>query len=248
MGERGWYNGYNDKERKAKLKDLNRLIAQGILPQPPGPCQLCGDPEVPVEYHDEDYSLPYLWTQPALLALCRNCHRDKLHKRFFRPAAAWHAFIAHIRRGGYARDLKDKATKTEVAACQAVIEKGERFSLRVLRPYRGVAGHEWFAHLRLDPESLTDPLARPRPCPGSCWMFLLTLSKVTSDKRVLALGLIEERFDEARQSLNPAQRSERQPLHFVLVLHEALRDLALHMRPDLFVGIELRRVESPRVS
>jgi len=26
-----------------------------------------------------------------------------------------------------------------------------------------------------------------------------------SDKRVLALGLMEERFDEARQSLNPTQ-------------------------------------------
>ena len=63
-----------------------------------------------------------------------------------------------------------------------------------------------------------------------------------SYKRALTLWLEKERFDEVRQSLNPAQRTERQPLHFVLVLHEALRDLALHMRPDMFVGIELRRV------
>ncbi len=162
MNESGWYNGYSWNERNVKLKELMSKIKRGELGPANGPCALCGDPDVPVEYHDEDYSKPYLWGSPALLALCRNCHRDKLHKRFSRPMA-WKAFIAHIRRGGYARDLKDPVVKKEVTAYKAAIERGETSSLRQLRPYLRVVGEEWFANLRMDIESLADPVARPRP-------------------------------------------------------------------------------------
>lgn len=54
--------------------------------------------------------------------------------------------------------------------------------------------------------------------------------------------LTEERHDELGQFLNAAQGADGQALHVVLVLHEALGDLALYMRPHLFVWIELGRV------
>ncbi|MHB8847263.1 MAG: hypothetical protein ACYC43_02345 [Burkholderiales bacterium] len=162
MAVGSWYNGYSPKEREDKLKKMNRLIAKGELPPAAGPCALCSDPEVPVEYHDEDYGEPFIWNPPALYCLCRNCHRDKLHKRFWRPSA-WLAYLAHIRRGGYARDLKDRGIKKEIDACRIAIERSEPFTLRELRPYQRSVGEEWFANLRMDPESLSDPTARLRP-------------------------------------------------------------------------------------
>jgi hypothetical protein len=163
MDKKGWYNGYDWNERNAKLREMNRRIANGEQPRAVGPCDLCGDPQVPVEYHDEDYSLPYLWGPPALFALCRNCHRDKLHKRFARPTA-WKAFLAHVRRGGYARDLKDPAIQKEVAACQAALERGVPApDLRPLRPYKLPSGSEWFAALSLDAATLSAKDWRPRP-------------------------------------------------------------------------------------
>lgn len=162
MEREGWYNGYNWNEREAKLKELKRRIANGQQSSAQGPCNLCGDPDVPVEYHDEDYSQPYLWGPPALFALCRNCHRDKLHKRFTRPVA-WQAFLAHVRRGGYARELRHPEVKKEVARYQAAIERGEVASLKQLRPYNQIPGKEWFAALPLDPATMTSKSARPRP-------------------------------------------------------------------------------------
>lgn len=162
MAVGSWYNGYNPKEREDKFKELKRLIVKGELPPATGPCELCGDPEVPVEYHDEDYGEPFIWNPPALYCLCRNCHRDKLHKRFWRYSA-WLAYLAHIRRGGYARDLKDRGIKKEIDACRVAIERSEPFTLRELRPYKRSVGEEWFANLRMDPESLSDPAARLRP-------------------------------------------------------------------------------------
>jgi hypothetical protein len=160
--DRGWYNGYRWSERIAKLKELKRLLARGDIGPATGPCDLCGDPDVPVEYHDEDYSQPYVWTSPALFALCRNCHRDKLHKRFERPFG-WPAFVAHVRRGGYARDRQDPVVKKEVALCQAALERGESFQLRGLRPYQRRPGEEWFTNLRVDRHSRLDAAARARP-------------------------------------------------------------------------------------
>jgi hypothetical protein len=160
--EGSWYNGYSPHERNEKFKLGKRLWASGTRPQASGRCMLCGDPETPVEYHSEDYSTPYIWEPPATLSLCRHCHRDKLHKRFWRHSA-WQAFIAHIRRGGYARDLKDPTIKRELEVCRKAIEQGASFTLAPLRPYAGVVGSEWFANVRMDPESLSDPTARPRP-------------------------------------------------------------------------------------
>jgi hypothetical protein len=162
MAEGKWYNGYSARERDYKFKIMKSRIAKGEIPPASGPCMLCGDPDVAVEYHDEDYGEPFIWGPPAMLSLCRHCHRDKLHKRFWRHAA-WQAYLAHVRRGGYARDLKDITINKELMACRAAIERGEKFTMRTLRPYKGIAGEEWFVKLRMDPASLSDPAARPRP-------------------------------------------------------------------------------------
>lgn len=142
------YNGYSPEERDKKFKTLQQLIRKGILPLATGPCALCNDPDSPVEYHSEDYSEPFLWTPPAMYCLCRNCHRDKLHKRYWRQDA-WHAFIAHIRRGGYAKDLKDTTIKREVNSYRLALVNCSTFTLRQLRPYNQVIGEEWFVELAL---------------------------------------------------------------------------------------------------
>ena len=156
-----WYNGYSPKERDAKFKVLKRLIKKGDLEVAKGPCDLCNDPNAAVEYHDEDYGLPYLWTKPALLCLCRSCHRYRLHKRFSNPDN-WYALIAHVRRGGYASDLKDKYIKKEVDLYQEAVDEGSEFQLKNLRSYNHKVGSEWFANIRMDIGSLKDPNARPR--------------------------------------------------------------------------------------
>lgn len=165
--DKGWYNGYSWKERYyVNYKEMERLIASGELQPASGPCAICGDKEVEVEYHGEDYSIPYIWVEPATYVLCHYCHVYKLHQRFARPIA-WQAFLAHVRRGGYARDLtkeaKDPNIKKEVDAYRAAIKRGETPALRQLRPYTKTIGKEWFAHLRMDEASLKDPTARPRP-------------------------------------------------------------------------------------
>ena len=102
----GWYNGYSPKERLAKLKVMDRLIANGELAAASGPCDLCGATGVSVEYHDEDYGLPYRWGKPAQYSLCRYCHRHKIHSRFTKPSS-WLAYLAYVRRGGHSTHLKD---------------------------------------------------------------------------------------------------------------------------------------------
>ena len=82
-----FYNGYSPAERTAKYRVLLERIDNGAQPEATGPCMLCGDPEVPVMYHD--YSVPCLWEPPALLVLCSNYEKDRLHRRFSRPSARW---------------------------------------------------------------------------------------------------------------------------------------------------------------
>ena len=169
--EKGWYNGYDWKERYDKYKVMQRKIDSDEL-RPEGPCALCGDPtpepysEKTFEYHDEDYSIPYIWEEPAAYVLCHHCHVYKLHQRFARPIA-WQAFLAHVRRGGYARDLKDPNIKKEVDAYRAAIKHGDSViaPLRKIegRTYTRVIGTEWFANLQRDEASLKDRAARPRP-------------------------------------------------------------------------------------
>jgi hypothetical protein len=115
-------------------KNLDRLISKGKLSNAKGPCDLCNDPSVDCEYHDEDYGLPFIWEKPALLCLCRHCHRYKLHKRFNNPTN-WNIFIAHVRRGGYAADLKNKDVIKELKLYKIALEKGNNANLKSMRNY-----------------------------------------------------------------------------------------------------------------
>ena len=53
-------------------------------------------------------------------------------------------------------------------------------------------------------------------------------------------------FHQLGQFLDTAQRAESQSLHLVLGLTELPRDLPFDVRPDLLVGIQLRRVRRQR--
>jgi hypothetical protein len=163
-----FYNGYSWDERLSKYDDMLRRMASGALPAPRGPCRLCGDPgdgarSVRFEYHDEDYSLEYSWAEPAAYVLCHHCHVRRVHMRFAQPAA-WHAYLAHVRRGGYARDLGDPAVRSEVAAFRDALRSGAvPHPLKRLRAYAPRPGTEWFASLSLDWEDMLRPETRPRP-------------------------------------------------------------------------------------
>jgi hypothetical protein len=150
------YNGYTSQERTKK----SRALIDVRDPWPP--CALCGDPEVTCEYHSEDYSKPYRFKPPAMHALCHNCHISKLHGRFKNPDL-WEAFKAHVRRGGYAEDLKEPAIAKEFAAYRKAMARGESTALRPLRRYRHRVGREWWSRLSTDARTLTARSARPRP-------------------------------------------------------------------------------------
>lgn len=156
------YNGYSETERRAKGEERARLLRAGALPEHPSACMLCGDPDVPVEAHSEDYSVPYLWDPPAVYWLCVHCHRHKLHRRFLSPDT-WRAFLAHVRRGGYASDLHDPAIAKEIAAYREALKNERLFELRALRPRPDMRDVEWWDALTMNKASLNDRRARPRP-------------------------------------------------------------------------------------
>lgn len=158
------YNGYTGKQREDKLKVQNSLLASRELPKAKGPCRLCGDPNAEVGYHDEDYGLPYIWTEPATYALCDHCHIQRLHGRFRNPFH-WHVYLAHVRRGGHSSDLQDTVIEAEFQKAVQALKNGQSFELRQLRPYSysGKLGQEWFAGLTMDPASLTGTPFRCRP-------------------------------------------------------------------------------------
>ena len=155
------YNGYTGKEREAKLRASHARVKRGFPAHPPGPCSICADPSVPVEGHSEDYSLPYVWEPPAEYALCRTCHRDRLHKRFLKPDL-WAAHKAHVRRGGYSSDVHKPEIVRELDAFRKAWRNGETIELRELRP-RIMPADPWWERVTTDPNSLTSPAARPRP-------------------------------------------------------------------------------------
>jgi hypothetical protein len=154
------YNGYSGRERDRKYQEYKRLRALGLSVPAVPPCQLCGDPESPVEPHSEDYSMPYLWAPPAEYMICRSCH-GWIHKRFNRPDD-WRDFQAHVRRGGYAREFSTPTVRKEREAAIAARLLGHELTWSGLsdRPHR--AGLDWWEQLTLMPESLSSPSARPR--------------------------------------------------------------------------------------
>ena len=156
-----FYNGYSPKEREKKLRASYKVYPNRTHPLYRGRCQLCGDPNSPVEPHSEDYSQPYLWDNPAEYSVCKTCH-GRLHKRFKSPHA-WEAYKQHLRRGGYGSDLKTSAVAREISNLTKALEAGTAVSLLPLPRNKGLTGAEWWERLSVDERTLTDPAARPRP-------------------------------------------------------------------------------------
>ena len=160
------YNGYSGKERMEKFVEMKRRIDCNELSKPSGPCALCDEPSGLFEYHDEDYSQPYDWTNPAAYVLCHHCHIQKIHARFRSPHR-WLAFIELVSQGVHSSDLYGK---------QADAKNREKFETRCSQIKRdlfaevsrwhedaNVPGQEWFYYLSLDPTSRENRTFRPRP-------------------------------------------------------------------------------------
>jgi len=160
------YNGYSWDERWENELVMNRFIASGDVPKASGPCTMCGDPDAKVEYHGEDYGLPYIWTEPATYILCQHCHRQRLHRRFDRPFH-WLAYLEHVRRGGDGSDLNtDPPDPDQFIAWLEALKSGKPFEpLPAIpgRQYRHKLDQEWFAGLTMNPASLTGTPFRCRP-------------------------------------------------------------------------------------
>jgi hypothetical protein len=154
------YNGYTPTERMKKARAAFDAMVDGAVGEPWPPCTLCGDPEVTCYSHSEDYSEPYRWHPPAMYSICGPCHA-RLHKRFSRPDR-WEAFKAHVRRGGYASDLKNPTLAKELASYVKAKAGGRATVLRPMRPYSKGRGKEWWDRLSTDSRTLRAPSARPR--------------------------------------------------------------------------------------
>jgi hypothetical protein len=118
------YNGFTWTERMAKFKEMNRRLATHELAPPAGPCRLCNDPggsgtHVIFEFHDESYRQEYSWAEPAAYVVCRDCHIYRIHQRGVHPES-WKVFLAHVRRGGYAREMREPQVKIELSSCRVV--------------------------------------------------------------------------------------------------------------------------------
>jgi len=154
------YNGFTGAERLRKYQVYKQRQAQGLGPFPVGPCQLCADPTAAVEPHSEDYATPYQWEPPAEYMICRSCH-GWVHQRFAKPDA-WGQFLAHVARGGYAREFAQAPVTQERKAAARAMAEG---AVHTWAPIAGRAPQVggWWTTLTLDEDSLTDPAARPRP-------------------------------------------------------------------------------------
>lgn len=83
-----------------------------------------------------------------------------LHKRFAAPGR-WRAFLAHVRRGGYARDLQESETRREFSAFKKAKASGKEFELRILRSDRAFKSKEWWEQLTLDPACAEPGFPKP---------------------------------------------------------------------------------------
>jgi hypothetical protein len=161
------YNGYSWDERMAKFKAMRRHFSPEDLKNLQGPCRLCGDPGGPntgvtFEYHDEDYSRDYSWSEPAAYVVCRSCHIYRIHQRFVR-SKSWPVFLAHVERGGYARDMRKPQVQRELNTYRKALESGAVLpELSGMNAGRRPIGDEWFSKLTTNPRSIDDRAYRPR--------------------------------------------------------------------------------------
>jgi hypothetical protein len=60
----------------------------------------------------------------------------------------WKVFKAHVRRGGYASELKDPNVARELEKYTLALRQGTAMELQFRRPYLSVIGSEWWANLK----------------------------------------------------------------------------------------------------
>jgi hypothetical protein len=152
-----WYNWFSSSERARKGRDLKRRIRNGEVFPTHGRCALCGDPDVDIEPHSEDYSEPFSWKEPAVYYLCRACHRSYLHKRFGNPNL-WRTHLAHVRRGGYWSDRANPVIRGELRRYRTALDRRETpMPLKGLSRKRRFPVKPWWERLTMDRSSIEGP-------------------------------------------------------------------------------------------
>jgi hypothetical protein len=93
------YNGYSGKDRNRVAMLQRKAIYEGTLP-PPTKCEICGQTDGGILYHNEDYDEAIKGAHQ----LCIECHL-RLHARQFKPNT-WHNYLAKIARGGISKPYR----------------------------------------------------------------------------------------------------------------------------------------------
>jgi hypothetical protein len=157
----GWYNWFSQSQRDKKWRDHQRRQAKGETFLAHGKCALCGDPNVDIEPHSEDYSEDsqgrFSWREPAVYYLCRQCHRTHLHKRFSNQLG-WKTHLAHVRRGGYSADRRQPSIKRELARYRDALKRAASPPpLKGLGRRRRFSAKPWWERLTMDISSIRGP-------------------------------------------------------------------------------------------
>lgn len=155
------YNGYSWAQRIKILRAFQRAGPRLAEQMAREPCGLCGDPaRAPHEWHSEDYSEPFSFSQPQSYAMCKPCH-GRLHKRFGRASEEWELFCRFVEAGGYGREFSNALPVATRRAFQTQLAEGQDVVFPPIRPR--VVADDWWRRLTLDPASLEAPWAKPRP-------------------------------------------------------------------------------------
>jgi hypothetical protein len=132
-----WYNGFSPKRREASWTWMKGEIAAGRIQRSPVRCEVCGETRGLLDYHAEDYSLPF---GPHIYQyqLCFRCHII-LHSRFRIPDV-WLRYIEQLEAGAIYPPMMGRGEITKIWG--PWVAKPERFG-----PPRGPLP-EWFRSLK----------------------------------------------------------------------------------------------------
>ena len=86
------YKGWTPAQRQASYKKTMKAIKDGVIP-PATKCELCGQTEGKVMYHNEDYSHPTKY----LMSMCWTCHM-MWHSKYRSPRSyrIYFYFVNHL--------------------------------------------------------------------------------------------------------------------------------------------------------
>ena len=181
-----YYNGYSPNERSRRFRSLRRDNKQPARDSLAGPCEICGDPNGPFDYHSEDCSWPY---RDGGYCLCRVCHRQKLHRRFANPSS-WATYCEHVYRGGYGREAALPAIKSELKKYQKSIQSGLNPDRLEPIPNRAARKAGWWRSLTCDREVLARFDSRSRADAD----ILRALKAALPDLNPTQIGLIKAHY------------------------------------------------------